>query len=144
MFTLTDYNWLLEYNLHIQGPANGSHFLAQPIQLEFTSQPLVTTCYYNWLLLLLLLLNYYYFYYYCTIICTYRVRQMEATFWRNQFSQSLLLKHQLLLVTTIGYYFYYSYYTTTTSTTIALSYAHIGSGKWKPLFGATYLARVYF
>ena len=22
--------------------------------------------------------------------------------------------------------------------------AHIGSGKWKPLFGATYIARVYF
>ena len=127
---------LLQYHMHIQGPVNGSHFLAQPIQLEFTSKQMVTTVHYNWLLLLLLQLNYYY-----TIICTYRVRQIEATFWRNLFSQILLLNNWLLLFTIIGYYFYY---TNTTSTTIALSYAHIGSGKWKPLFGATNLARVYF
>ena len=32
---------------------NGSHFLAQPIYLEFTSKQMVSTGYYNWLLLLL-------------------------------------------------------------------------------------------
>ena len=72
------------------------------------------------------------------MICTYRVWQMESTFWRNLFSQSLLLNNWLLLVTTIGQSIYYPTYTYTTP---ALSYAHIGSGKWKPLFGATYLAR---
>ena len=51
---------------------------------------------------------------------------MEATFWRNLFSWSLLLNNWLLLVTTIGYF---SYYTSTTSTTITtLSSACIGSG----------------
>ena len=65
---------------------------------------------------------------------------MEATFWRNLFSYCLLLNHWLLLFNTIGYYFYYSYYTTTTTFhNIALSYAHIGYSKWKPIFGATYL-----
>ena len=38
MFTLAGYNWLLEYDLHIQGLANGSHFLAHPIQLELSSK----------------------------------------------------------------------------------------------------------
>ena len=59
MFTLAGYNWLLEYDLHIKGLANGSQFLAQPIKLEFSSKYLVTTGYYN---LLLLLVHYYYFY----------------------------------------------------------------------------------
>ena len=69
---------------------------------------------------------------------------MEATFLGNLFSSSLLLNQWLLLVTAIGYYFCYSYYTTTTTfTTIALSYAHIQSGKLKPLFGANSLARVH-
>ena len=37
---------------------------------------------------------------------------MEATFWCNLFSYSLLLNNWLFLVTTIGYYSYYSYDTT--------------------------------
>ena len=122
MFMLAGYNWLMEYDLHIQGLANESHFLAQPIQLDFTSKQLVTTFYYNWLLLLL---HKYYFYYYCTIICTYRVRQMEAIFWRNQFIQSLLLNKWLLLVTAIGYFSFYTITSGTTATTLLLIFIHI-------------------
>ena len=48
---------------------------------------------------------------------------MEATFWRNQFSYSLILNNWLLRVTTFGYYLYYP---TTTSTISAISYAHMG------------------
>ena len=52
------------------------------------------------------------------MIYKYKVRQMEATFWRNLSSKTLPLNIWLLLLTTTGYFTYYTY--TTSSTTIEL------------------------